>query len=270
MPVEQNMPDAPAKPADPGLGSADQPSESAVLQTRGLSIFFSGKQVVTNVSLEVFENRATALIGPSGCGKSTLLRQFNRLNELLPGVEIKGQVLFRGTDLCDPQLSPAEVRRRIGMVFQKPNPFPASIYENIAWGPRLNRTVPDKELPGLVEYSLRSANLWEDVRDRLADGAGSLSVGQQQRLCIARAIAMRPEVVLMDEPCSALDPAAAAAIEDLIIELKSRFTILIASHDVQQAERVADYVAVMEAGCLVQFSDTASVIERITGKQSRS
>jgi len=240
----------------------DQPG-IPVLRVQDLTISYFGQPAVENVSLDIWENRATALIGPSGCGKSTLLRHFNRLNELLAGIEAEGRVLFRGADLYGPQVNPVELRRRIGMVFQKPNPFPLSIFENVAWGPRLNRTVPDDELPALVEDSLKRANLWEEVRGRLTDSALGLSGGQQQRLCIARAIAMTPEIILMDEPCSALDPAAAAAIDDLISSLKQRFTIVIASHDAREAARVADYIAVLKGGRLTDFGEAALVLKRL-------
>jgi len=265
MPMESAMPEPPAA-AHGSTQPAMPQDDAAVLEARGLSVSFSGKPAVIDVSLAIRAKRATALIGPSGCGKSTLLRHFNRLNEMLAGMQATGQVLFHGADLYDPKLNPVEVRRRIGMVFQKPNPFPASVYENVAWGPRLNRTVPENELADLVERSLRRANLWDEVCDRLADGALSLSGGQQQRLCIARAIAMQPEVILMDEPCSALDPAAAAAIEDLIVELKQRYTIVIASHDAREAVRVADYFAVMKAGRLIDSGEAADVFQRLESR----
>jgi len=255
--------------ADAGSPAAAARPVTAALQARTLTIRFFDKPAVENVNLSIYENRATALIGPSGCGKSTLLRQFNRLNELLAGMQATGSVLFRGADIYDPQVNPVEVRRRIGMVFQKPNPFPLSIYENVAWGPRSDHSAADSELPALVESSLRRANLWEEVSDRLADSALSLSGGQQQRLCIARAIAMTPEVILLDEPCSALDPAAAAAIDDLIIGLKQRYTIVIASHDAREAARVADYIAVLKAGRLTDFGETAAVLQRLDPKLLR-
>jgi phosphate transport system ATP-binding protein len=257
------MDNKPNKALASGSPAADDQAGSPVLRVQDLTISYFGQPAVQNVSLDIWENRATALIGPSGCGKSTLLRHLNRLNELLAGIEADGRVLFRGNDLYGPQVNPVELRRRIGMVFQKPNPFPLSIFENVAWGPRLNRAVPDSELSALVEDSLKRANLWAEVRDRLTDSALGLSGGQQQRLCIARAIAMTPEIILMDEPCSALDPAAAAAIDDLIISLKQRFTIVIASHDAREAARVADYIAVLKNGRLTDFGEAAAVFRRL-------
>jgi phosphate transport system ATP-binding protein len=257
------MENTPNQTSASGSPAGDDQPGFPVLRVQDLTISYFGQPAVQNVSIDIWENRATALIGPSGCGKSTLLRHLNRLNELLAGIEADGRVLFQGDDLYGPQVNPVELRQRIGMVFQKPNPFPLSIFENVAWGPRLNRTVPDSELPALVEDSLKRANLWAEVRDRLTDSALGLSGGQQQRLCIARAIAMTPEIILMDEPCSALDPAAAAAIDDLIISLKQRFTIVIASHDAREAARVADYIAVLKNGRLTDFGEAKAVLKRL-------
>jgi len=229
----------------------------AALETRDLSVFYGSSQAVREISLSVPRNRVVAFIGPSGCGKSTLLRCFNRMNDLIPVARVEGEVLFHGTNLYDPDVDPVEVRRRIGMVFQKPNPFPKTIYENIAFGLRINgfRGNLDEQ----VEKSLRSAALWDEVKDRLQDSALGLSGGQQQRLCIARALAVEPEILLMDEPASALDPIATGKIEDLIGELKREYTIVIVTHNMQQAARVSDYTAFLYIGELVEYSDTDKI-----------
>ena len=226
----------------------------AALETRDLSVFYGDSQAVKTISLSVPRNRVVAFIGPSGCGKSTLLRCFNRMNDLIPVARVKGEVLFHGANLYDPEIDPVEVRRRIGMVFQKPNPFPKTIYENIAFGLRINGYQGD--LDEQVEKSLRSAALWDEVKDRLQDSALGLSGGQQQRLCIARALAVEPEILLMDEPASALDPIATSKIEDLIGELKREYTIVIVTHNMQQAARVSDYTAFLYIGELVEYDDT--------------
>ena len=226
----------------------------AALETRDLSVFYGDSQAVKTISLSVPRNRVVAFIGPSGCGKSTLLRCFNRMNDLIPVARVEGEVLFHGANLYDPEIDPVEVRRRIGMVFQKPNPFPKTIYENIAFGLRINGYQGD--LDEQVEKSLRSAALWDEVKDRLQDSALGLSGGQQQRLCIARALAVEPEILLMDEPASALDPIATSKIEDLIGELKREYTIVIVTHNMQQAARVSDYTAFLYIGELVEYDDT--------------
>ncbi len=232
----------------------------ALLETRALTIRYGAAAAVSEVSLAIPEHRITAIIGPSGCGKSTLLRALNRMNDFIPGVSITGQTLYRGLDLYARDVDPVEVRRRIGMVFQKPNPFPKSVRNNVIWGPRINGRRAD--LDELVEGSLRKAALWDEVKDRLNDPATGLSGGQQQRLCIARALAMDPEVILMDEPCSALDPISTARIEDLIDELKARYTIVIVTHNMQQASRVSDFTAFLEAGRLVEFGETRQVFTK--------
>jgi phosphate transport system ATP-binding protein len=210
-------------------------------------IFYGSFRAVRDVTMQIRKNEITAFIGPSGCGKTTVLRSLNRMHDVIPGARVAGKVCYHGVDLYEQTVSATEVRRRIGMVFQKPNPFPKSIYDNIAFGPRVNGIRDKKRLDEIVEKSLRGAALWDEVKDRLRNSALGMSGGQQQRLCIARTIAVEPEVVLMDEPCSALDPIATARIEDLMRELKSRFTIVIVTHNMQQAARVSDRTAFFTA-----------------------
>jgi len=224
------------------------------LETKGLTVFYGTSQAVKDISLTMPRNRVVAFIGPSGCGKSTFLRCFNRMNDLIPVARVEGEVLFRGADLYSPDVDAVEVRRRIGMVFQKPNPFPKSIYDNVAFGLKINGFQGD--LDEQVEHSLRSAALWDEVKDRLRESALSLSGGQQQRLCIARALAVEPEILLMDEPASALDPIATGKIEDLIRDLKKDYTIVIVTHNMQQAARVSDYTAFLYMGELIEYGDT--------------
>jgi phosphate transport system ATP-binding protein len=232
----------------------------AVLDLKEVSVLYSGKAAVKKVSCQILKNRITAIIGPSGCGKSTLLRSLNRMNDFVDGVSIEGEILFADQNLYGKEVDPVQVRRRIGMVFQKPNPFPKSIYNNISWGPSINGY--NGSMDELVERSLSQAALWEEVKDRLHDSALNLSGGQQQRLCIARALAMEPQVLLMDEPCSALDPISTAHIEDLLFELKTRYTIVIVTHNMQQAARISDYTAFMEMGNLVEFGETDQIFTR--------
>jgi phosphate transport system ATP-binding protein len=213
-----------------------------VFETTGLSVLYSGFRAVKDVDLTIRRGEITAFIGSSGCGKSTILRCFNRMNDLIEGAAVEGQLSYRGVNLYDPAVNPVEVRRRVGMVFQKPNPFPKSIFENVAYGPKL-QGAKKPELAEIVERSLRKAALWDEVKDRLNESAMGMSGGQQQRLCIARAIASDPEVLLMDEPCSALDPIATARIEDLMRELRDEYTIVIVTHNMQQAARVSDMTA---------------------------
>jgi phosphate transport system ATP-binding protein len=224
------------------------------LETRRLSVFYGASQAVKEISLTIPRNRVVAFIGPSGCGKSTFLRCFNRMNDLIPVARVEGEVLFQGADLYSPDVDAVEVRRRIGMVFQKPNPFPKSIYDNVAFGLKINGF--QGHLDEQVEHSLRSAALWDEVKDRLQESALSLSGGQQQRLCIARALAVEPEILLMDEPASALDPIATGKIEDLIGDLKKDYTIVIVTHNMQQAARVSDYTAFLYIGELIEYGDT--------------
>jgi phosphate transport system ATP-binding protein len=224
------------------------------LETRALSVFYGSAEAVKQISLTIPRNRVVAFIGPSGCGKSTFLRCFNRMNDLIPVARVEGEVLFRDLNLYAPEVDAVEVRRRIGMVFQKPNPFPKSIFDNIAFGLRINGFRGD--IAEQVERSLRAAALWDEVKDRLQESALGLSGGQQQRLCIARALAVEPEILLMDEPASALDPIATGKIEDLIGDLKKDYTIVIVTHNMQQAARVSDYTAFLYLGELIEYGDT--------------
>ena len=228
----------------------------AKMETRSLTVRYAGKAAIRDVSLAIPRHRVTALIGPSGCGKSTFLRAFNRMNDLIEGARHEGAVLLDGHDVYERALDPVDLRRRVGMVFQRSNPFPKSIYENVAYGLRVGGRRDRAALDAQVERSLRAAALWDEVRDRLTDSALSLSGGQQQRLCIARALAVEPEVLLMDEPASALDPIATAKIEELIHELKARYTIVIVTHNMQQAARVSDYTAFFYMGELVEVGPT--------------
>ena len=235
------------------------PDEDRVLQIDDLSLWYSQKQALTNVSFQIPINRVTALIGPSGCGKSTLLRCLNRMNDLIPDVRIEGRVGYHGADIYDSKVDPVEIRRRIGMVFQKPNPFPKSIYDNVVFGARVNGFKGDYD--ELVESSLKRAALWDEVKDSLKKSGLELSGGQQQRLCIARAVATNPDVILMDEPCSALDPIATLKIEDLMRELADDYTIVVVTHNMQQAARVSHYTAFMLTdesvpGRLVEYDST--------------
>jgi len=226
----------------------------------GLSVWYGDKQALHSVSMDITENEVTALIGPSGCGKSTFLRCLNRMNDLVQGVRIEGEVEFDHENIYAPEVDVVELRSHIGMVFQKPNPFPKSIYDNIAYAPRILGQVRKRtEMDDLVERSLKRAGLWDEVRDRLDAPGLSLSGGQQQRLCIARAIAVNPSVLLMDEPCSALDPVATATVEQLIDELKENYTIVIVTHNLQQAARVAGYTAFFHLGEIIEFADTDSL-----------
>jgi phosphate transport system ATP-binding protein len=218
-------------------------NEPIILEMKQLGVYYGQVQAIRDVTLSIPLHKVTAIIGPSGCGKSTLLRCFNRMNELIPDVHITGQLLFNGQDLYAPMVDPVEVRRRVGMVFQKPNPFPKSVYENVAWGARINGFRGNMD--ELVEYCLRQAALWDEVKDKLNQSGLALSGGQQQRLCIARALAVKPEVILMDEPCSALDPIATLKIEELMRELARQYTIIIVTHNMQQAARASDYTAFM-------------------------
>jgi phosphate transport system ATP-binding protein len=247
----------------------DLDQRDIVFDAKDLSVYYGTFRAVRDVNLAFFRNQITALIGPSGCGKTTVLRCFNRMNDLVESARIDGTILYHGVDLYDPRVDPVEVRRRIGMVFQKPNPFPKSVYDNVAFGPRIAGFKGDMD--ELVEQSLTRAALWDEVKDRLKESAWSLSGGQQQRLCIARAIATEPEVLLMDEPCSALDPIATAKVEDLMVELKVRYSIVIVTHNMQQAARVSDMTVFMtvkptedqrRTGVLVEYDRTGLIFTR--------
>lgn len=245
--------------------AATDAATDAVFELRDVSVHYGAFRAVRDLSLTVRRNRITALIGPSGCGKSTVLRSLNRMNDLIPGARVEGSVRYDGEDIYAPEVDAVEVRRRIGMVFQKPNPFPKSIYDNVAFGPRLNGFRGD--LDGLVEESLRAAALWDEVKHKLRQNALSLSGGQQQRLCIARAIAVQPDVILMDEPASALDPIATLRIEELMRELKANYTIVIVTHNMQQAARASDETAFLSmgddrAGYLVEMAPTEQLFTR--------
>ena len=233
--------------------------ETPLVEIDRLSLWYGAKQAIKDVSMALPKHRITAFIGPSGCGKTTLLRCLNRMNDLVDGVRREGSVRLGGTDIYDPALDVTELRKRVGMVFQKSNPFPKSIFENVAYGPRILGVRHREDLAGLVERSLQAAALWTEVQDRLHDSALGLSGGQQQRLCIARALAVEPDVLLMDEPCSALDPIATARIEELMLELKAAYTIVIVTHNMQQAARVSDYTGFLLMGELVEFGVTRGI-----------
>ena len=249
------------------MEEGEVPAPNVVFDVQDLDVYYGSFRAVRDVNLQINEHEITAFIGPSGCGKSTVLRCFDRMNDLIESARVDGRILYHGVDLYDPRIDPVEVRKRIGMVFQKPNPFPKSIYDNIAFGPRIAGVKED--LDDVVEHALRRAALWDEVKDRLKKSAMGLSGGQQQRLCIARAIAVEPEVILMDEPCSALDPIATARIEDLMQELKRDYTIIIVTHNMQQAARVSGRTAFFttevssendsRTGVLVEYDSTEKI-----------
>ena len=230
-----------------------------IIQTKDLHLYYGNFEALKGISMEIGEKEITAFIGPSGCGKSTYLKTLNRMNDLVPGVRIEGDVLFKGEDIFKSDVDVTILRKKIGMVFQKPNPFPMSIYDNIAYGPRLHGTHSRAQLDELVEKSLRGAALWDEVKDRLKKSALGLSGGQQQRICIARALAVEPDVLLMDEPTSALDPASTMRIEDLMTELKKNYTVVIVTHNMQQAARISDKCAFFLVGELVEFGETQQI-----------
>mgnify|MGYP000971733257 CR=1 FL=1 len=238
------------------------PSNPYAIEAKDISIFYGGFRAVKNVSMAIEPNHITAIIGPSGCGKSTVLRSFNRMNDFVPNARVEGEILYHDTNIYDSDVDPVQIRRSIGMVFQKPNPFPKSIYENIAWGAKINGFKGSSD--DLVEETLRQAALWDEVKDDLKKSALALSGGQQQRLCIARALAVRPEIILMDEPCSALDPIATLKIEDLMRELSKNYTIIIVTHNMQQAARASDFTAFFtmdddRAGIMVEYGETSQI-----------
>jgi phosphate transport system ATP-binding protein len=236
-------------------------SENTIISTNNLNLWYHEKRALESVSMNVPKNKVTALIGPSGCGKSTLLRCFNRLNDLIDHVKITGEILLDNENIHGPAIDVVTLRKKVGMVFQKPNPFPKSIHENVAYGPRVHGVKNKADLDRIVEQSLHHAALWDEVKDRLNDSALGLSGGQQQRLCIARTLAVEPEVILMDEPCSALDPIATAKIENLIDLLKKDYTVIIVTHNMQQAARVSDYTGFMYLGKLIECGKTSQIFE---------
>ena len=241
---------------------------SDILTVKDLCLRYGSHQALKDVSIDIPEKSITALIGPSGCGKSTFLKTLNRMNDLVPGVKITGTVKYRDQDVFDPSLDVSALRRQIGMVFQKPNPFPMSIYDNIAYGPRTHGVKSRAALDEIVEKSLRGAAIWDEVKDRLRRNALGLSGGQQQRLCIARALAVEPDVLLMDEPTSALDPISTSKIEELALQLKEKYTIVIVTHNMQQAVRISDYTAFFLLGDLVEFDDTETLFSQPRDKRT--
>jgi phosphate transport system ATP-binding protein len=254
----------PSPDASPAGAAAREP----LIEVENLSLFYGPAKALKSVNLRIHERLVTALIGPSGCGKSTFLRCFNRMNDLIDGVRIEGSVKIGGHDIHGPDVDVIELRKRVGMVFQKSNPFPKSIYENIAYALRLQGVRKRSELDAVVEQSLRGAALWEEVKDRLHTSALGLSGGQQQRVCIARAIAIKPEIILMDEPASALDPIATAKIEDLILDLKKEYTIVIVTHNMQQAARISDFTAFFYLGALIESDRTRKIFTNPAQKQT--
>jgi len=234
------------------------------LETRDLRLYYEDFEALHGISMSIEEQHITALIGPSGCGKSTFLRCLNRMNDTIPGTRVEGKVLLDGRNIYAPDVDVVELRRRVGMVFQRPNPFPQSIYDNVAFGPRVLGLARSSPLDDLVKQSLRAAALWDETKDKLYSSALDLSAGEQQRLCIARGLAIKPEIILMDEPCSALDPAATLRIEDLMRELRERYTIVIVTHNMQQAARVSDYTGFFWLGELVEYDETGKIFTRPT------
>lgn len=240
------------------------------IAVKNLNFFYGPFQALKNINLDIKEKQITALIGPSGCGKSTFLRTLNRMNELIPNTRITGSIFLEGEDIFAPQVNPVNLRQRVGMVFQRPNPFPKSIFENVAFGPKVLGNYPRAHLWEIVEKSLRGAALWEEVKDQLHKSATELSLGQQQRLCIARVLAMQPEVILMDEPCSALDPQATLRIEELMQDLKKNYTIVIVTHNMQQAARASDWVGFFLLGELLEFGPTSQVFTNPKDKRTEN
>ena len=239
-----------------------------IIRTKNVDFFYGAFRALSDITMNFEKNRVTALIGPSGCGKSTLLRLLNRMNDLIDGTRVEGEILFEGRNIYAPDVDPVEIRQRIGMVFQKPNPFPKSIYNNITYAPKLAGMRDSGEIESLMEESLKQAVLWDEVKDILAKSAMTLSGGQQQRLCIARALAMKPDVILMDEPTSALDPISTAKIEELIDTLKKRYTIIIVTHNMQQAARISEYTGFFYLGKLIEFNATEKIFTNPDVKQT--
>jgi phosphate transport system ATP-binding protein len=233
-----------------------------IIETEAINLWYGDNHALTDITMQIQEHKTTALIGPSGCGKSTLIRVLDRMNDIIEGCKIEGKVFFRGKNIYDPDVDVIEVRKRIGMIFQKPNPFPMSVYDNVAYGPVIHGVGDRKILDQIVETSLKLAALWDEVKDRLDQSALGLSGGQQQRLCIARALAVEPDVILMDEPTSALDPIATAKIENLVTDLKRQYTVIIVTHNMQQAARISDYTGFMYLGELIEFGKTIQIFEK--------
>ena len=238
------------------------------ISTKDLNLYYGANHALKNVSLDLYANKITAFIGPSGCGKSTYLKTLNRMNDLVPNVKIEGKVLLDGEDIYDPKVDTTILRKKVGMVFQQPNPFPMSIYDNVAYGPRIHGLKNKAKLDEIVEQSLRGAALWDEVHDRLKKSALGLSGGQQQRLCIARALAVEPEVILMDEPTSALDPISTSKIEDLMDSLKEKYTVIIVTHNMQQATRIADYTAFFLVGEVIEYGETEELFSHPKQKKT--
>ncbi len=238
------------------------------ISTKDLNLYYGTNHALKNVNLDLYANKITAFIGPSGCGKSTYLKTLNRMNDLVPNVKIEGKVLLDGEDIYDPKVDTTILRKKVGMVFQQPNPFPMSIYDNVAYGPRIHGLKNKAKLDEIVEQSLRGAALWDEVHDRLKKSALGLSGGQQQRLCIARALAVEPEVILMDEPTSALDPISTLKIEDLMDSLKEKYTVIIVTHNMQQATRIADYTAFFLVGEVIEYGETEELFSHPKKKQT--
>jgi len=232
-----------------------------VFETEKLNLYYSDHQALINIDMKILRNKITALIGPSGCGKSTLIRSLNRMNDIIEGCTITGTVKFNGKNIYDSDIDVMEIRKKVGMIFQKPNPFPMSVYDNVAYGPRIHGIRDKKTLDEIVQRSIRNSALWNEVKDRLKESALGLSGGQQQRVCIARALAVKPEVLLMDEPTSALDPIATSKIENLMYELKKNYTVVIVTHNMQQAGRISDYTGFMYLGKLVEFGETEQIFK---------
>ena len=246
------------------------PQGAPAVDVRNFSFAYGNREVLRRLSFSIPRKSVTAIIGPSGCGKSTFLRSINRLNDLIPGIRHQGDILVEGTSVFSPSTDLVALRQRVGMVFQRPNPFPKSIYDNVAYGPALNRLSTRRDLPDLVERCLRQSALWDEVRDRLDESGTGLSGGQQQRLCIARALGNQPEVLLMDEPCSALDPIATQRVEELIFELKKDYTIVIVTHNMQQAARVSDYTGFFDRGELLEFDETERIFTKPANERTEA
>jgi len=244
-----------------GVSQKQSKANNYILECQNLNLWYEDNQALIDINMEVLKNKVTAIIGPSGCGKSTLIRCFNRMNDIIEGCRIAGKVLFHDKDIYASMTNVMEIRTKIGMIFQKPNPFPMSVYDNVAYGPKIHKVRKQDVLDKVVEKSLKLAVLWDEVHDRLKESAMGLSGGQQQRLCIARALAIEPEILLMDEPTSALDPIATGKIEELVLELKKKYTVIIVTHNMQQAARISDYTAFMYLGKLIEFGETPQIFE---------